>query len=213
MNELAQYLPGILLSYAAFVLAVSSPGPNVLAVMSVSMNAGRRAGVWAGLGIAMGSLSWALLSVLGISAMVAAYAPLLFTIKILGGIYLLFLAWKAFRAAGVNDDIEIKETTESGRSNLNYAGSGYLIMMTNPKAILAWVAIVSLGIQDGSPWWVGVMLISGTFVISIIAHVSYAILFSTPIMVAAYRKCKRYIQVVFGTFFTIAGLRLLTSDR
>jgi len=161
----------------------------------------------------MGSLSWALLSVVGISAVVAAYAPLLFAIKIMGGMYLLFLAWKAFRAARIDDDIEIGRETHRRRSNLHHAGGGYLIMMTNPKALLAWVAIVSLGIQEGSPWWVGALLIAGTFMISIIAHVLYAILFSSPAMVAAYRKCKRYIQAAFGTFFTIAGLRLLTSDR
>jgi len=213
MNELAHYLPGIILSYAAFVLAVSSPGPNVLAVMSVSMNTGRVAGVSVGLGIAMGSLSWALLSVVGVSAMVAAYAPLLFIIKMVGGMYLLFLAWKAFRAARKDNDFELESSTGKQRSNLHYAASGYLIMMTNPKAILAWIAIVSLGIQQDSPWWVGALLICGTFLISIIAHVAYAILFSTPLMVAAYRKSKRYIQATFGLFFTGAGLQLLTNDR
>jgi amino acid exporter len=37
MTELAIYLPGILLSYSAFLLAIASPGPNVMAVMGTSM--------------------------------------------------------------------------------------------------------------------------------------------------------------------------------
>jgi len=108
MNELAQYLPGILLSYVAFTLAILVPGPNMLAVMSASMNIGRRAGMSVALGIVMGSLSWALLSVLGISAVIASYAPLLYIIKILGGFYLLYLAWKTFVSIKKDEQIELK---------------------------------------------------------------------------------------------------------
>jgi len=85
--------------------------------------------------------------------------------------------------------------------------------MTNPKAILAWVAIVAIGIQEGSPWWVGALLICGTFTIAIITYMSYAIFFSTPAMVSVYIKFKRYIQAVFGAFFAIAGLKLLSNDN
>ena len=47
-------------------MAVASLGPNVLAVMATSMNDGRRAGIALALGVAAGSLSWALISVLGL---------------------------------------------------------------------------------------------------------------------------------------------------
>jgi len=176
------------------------------------MNSGRRAGVCAGLGIAMGSLSWALLSVAGVSALVAAYAPLLLAIKMMGGLYLLYLAWRAFKAARLDDDFDIGKKDAQRRSNFKQACSGYLVMMTNPKAILGWIAIVSLGMEEGAPWWVAALLIAGTFTISVVAHVAYAILFSTPRMVRAYRNSKRFVQAAFGTFFTIAGLRLLTSE-
>ena len=45
MSELSLYLPGILLAYSAFLLAIASPGPNILAVIGTSMAVGRPSGV------------------------------------------------------------------------------------------------------------------------------------------------------------------------
>ena len=41
MQDITIYLPGILLAYSAFLLAIASPGPNVLAVIGTSMSVGR----------------------------------------------------------------------------------------------------------------------------------------------------------------------------
>ena len=83
--------------------------------------------------------------------------------------------------------------------------------MTNPKAELAWIAIISLGLNDGAPLWVGAMIVLGTFLLSVAIHATYAIAFSTPAMVRLYGKSRRVIQGVLGTFFALAGLRLLAN--
>ena len=73
MTDFIQYLPaylsGIGLSYAAFLLAIASLGPNVLALISTSMSVGRKAGMALALGISFGSLTWALLTAFGLSAL------------------------------------------------------------------------------------------------------------------------------------------------
>jgi len=94
---------------------------------------------------------------------------------------------------------------------LGYMVRGYIIQMTNPKAALAWIAIISLGLQDGAPVWVGVAIVVGTFILSIIVHLMYAIAFSTPFMVHLYGRARRIIQGMLGAFFVIAGIKLLTS--
>ena len=83
--------------------------------------------------------------------------------------------------------------------------------MTNPKAILAWIAIISLGLKPDSPLWVGAAIVLGTFLLSVVIHLLYAVAFSTPAMVRIYGRARRSIQCVLGTFFAMAGLRLLTS--
>jgi len=211
MQELTLYLPGILLAYAAFLLAIASPGPNILAVIGTSMGVGRNSGISLALGIACGSFTWALLTVFGLSALLATYASALLLIKVFGGAYLLWLAYKSFKSATSSHDIEAKELAGGRRTPFGYFKRGYIIQMTNPKAALAWIAIISLGLQDGAPLWVGAVIVVGTFIMSIAVHILYALAFSTPAMVRLYGKSRRIIQGVLGTFFAFAGLRLLTS--
>lgn len=205
------WIPGILMTYGAFLFAVASPGPNVLAVMGVSMSDGRKAGIALAFGIAAGSLSWSLLSVLGLSAVLATYAAALTAIKIVGGLYLLWLGVKAFRSALSSDEPIVRPLSKTPRTASGYALSGYLIMMTNPKAVLAWIAIVSLGMTEGAPIWVPASIVVGTFLLSLIAHVGYAVGFSTPVMLRFYRRARRSLQASFGAFFIYAGGRLLTD--
>lgn len=211
MQDFTLYLPGILLAYAAFLLAIASPGPNILAVIGTSMGVGRGSGISLALGVACGSFTWALLTVFGLSALLATYASALLLIKIFGGAYLLWLAYKSFKSAASSHDIEATELAGGRRTPFGYFKRGYIIQMTNPKAALAWIAIISLGLQDGAPLWVGALIVLGTFIMSIAVHILYALAFSTPAMVRLYSKSRRIIQGVLGTFFAFAGLRLLTS--
>ena len=83
--------------------------------------------------------------------------------------------------------------------------------MTNPKAALAWIAIMSLGLQADAPIWVGAVLVAGTGLLSIVIHSLYALAFSTRTMVRIYGRARRWIQGLLGAFFCFAGIRLLTS--
>jgi len=211
MSDVALYLPGILLSYSAFLLAIASPGPNILAVIGTSMGVNRRSGMALALGVATGSFTWAVLTVFGLSALLASYASALIAIKIFGGLYLLWLAYKAFKSAVSSHDIEAIELAGGRRTPWGYLRRGYVIQMTNPKAALAWIAIISLGLQNGAPVWVGAAIVLGTFALSISIHLVYAVAFSTPVMVRLYGRARRGIQGVLGTFFAYAGIRLLTD--
>ncbi|TYC65220.1 LysE family translocator [Stappia sp. BW2] len=211
MDQLSTYLPGILLAYSAFLLGIISPGPNVLAVMGTSMSVGRTSGLALAFGVAFGSLTWATLTVLGLSALLAAYASALIAIKIAGGFYLLWLALKSFRAARSPQDTNARELAGRRRSPLGYMVRGYTIQMTNPKAALAWIAIISLGLQPGAPGWVATVIVLGTFVLSAAIHMLYALAFSTPLIVKIYGKSRRGIQALLGCVFGFAGMKLLLS--
>ena len=211
MDQISVYLPGILLAYAAFLLAIMSPGPNILAVLGTSMSVGRKSGIALALGVAVGSFCWAMLTVVGLSALLASYASALTVIKITGGLYLLFLAYKSFRSAASAHDIEATTLPGSTLSPLGYLSRGFTIQMTNPKAALAWIAIISLGLQENAPLWVGFAIVVGTAILSAIIHCVYAVAFSTPAMVRLYSKARRWIQCAFGAFFAFAGIRLLSS--
>lgn len=108
MDATGSYLAGIMLAYSAFLLSIMSPGPNILAVLGTSMSVGRRPGIALALGVAAGSFTWAVLTAVGLSALLAAYASALTAIKIVGGAYLLWLAYKSLRAAASRHDIMVR---------------------------------------------------------------------------------------------------------
>jgi amino acid exporter len=211
MHDFGLYLPGILLSYAAFLLAIASPGPNILAVIGTSMSIGRSSGMALAFGVSAGSFTWGFLTAFGLTAIVANYAWALFAVKILGGLYLLWLAYKSFKSAASSHEIDAKELAGGLRTPVGYFRRGYVIQMTNPKAALAWIAIISLGLKDGAPLWVSAAIVLGTFILSVIIHTLYAVAFSTPAMVRIYGRARRTIQGALGAFFAFAGLRMLIS--
>lgn len=210
MANLYPYLPGFLLGYGVFMLAMLSPGPNILTIMGTSMSVSRSAGMSLAFGTAIGSLCWAILAVMGLSAIIANYAWVLVVIKIAGGAFLLWLAYKSFIAASKTHDISASALIGK-RSLWRYALRGFTVQMTNPKAAIFWVATMSLVFQDGAPFWVMMLFGLGTFVLSLVLHQVYAIAFSTKVMVKAYSSARRPIQYALGSFFTFAGFKLLLS--
>jgi len=69
--------------------------------MGTLMAVGRKAGTALALGASFGSLTRALLTAFGLSVLLLSYAYALTAIKIFGGIYLLWLAYKAFKSAAL----------------------------------------------------------------------------------------------------------------
>ncbi|MPZ33008.1 MAG: LysE family translocator [Rhodospirillales bacterium] len=211
MEQISLYLPGIGLAYSAFLLSIMSPGPNVLAIMGTSMSIGRAQGLALGLGVATGSFCWAMLTATGLSAVLANFAVALTVIKIAGGLYLLWLACKAFRSAASAREISATTLTNAPMTSFGYFRRGLAIQMTNPKAALAWIAIISLGLRTDAPYWVAIVIVIGTTILSIIIHALYALAFSSEPMVRLYGKARRFIQGALGAFFAFAGVKLLTS--
>jgi len=85
--------------------------------------------------------------------------------------------------------------------------------MTNPKAVLASIAIMSLGLQHDAPLWVVAAIVVGTSVLSLAIHYLYAVAFSTPAMVRIYGRARRAIQGALAVFFGCAGVKLLLTTR
>jgi amino acid exporter len=210
VDDLLAYLPGIALAYLTCLVGLMSPGPNILSVIGTSMRGGRRPGIAMALGVALGTFCWGGLTLAGLSALIAAYASAMRAVKTVGGLYLLWLAFKALRSAAAPARIRTTDLA-SERGRLAYFIRGLSIQMTNPKAALTWIAIISLGVQSDAPGWVGIAIVLGNGILSIAGHLGYAVAFSTQPMVAFYGRARRWIETLLGVFFALAGIKLLTA--
>jgi threonine/homoserine/homoserine lactone efflux protein len=212
MHDTLAYLPQILPAYIAYIVAVVSPGPAIMAIIGTSMTHGRKAGMTLALGIFGGSLTWAIAAAAGLATLLQTYAMALELLKIFGGIYLLYLAYKAFRAVRASGELPTAAEGPKTPSFKSLVLRGYGIHVTNPKAIFAWLAIIALGMPQGAPGSVALLIITVCGITGFVVFMGYAILFSTPHALKAYRNARRWIEGAMAGFYCFAGIKLLTSN-
>lgn len=208
--ELLEYGPYLVAAYLAFVMGILSPGPNILAIVGTSMGTSRRSGIMVACGISTGSCLWATMAVLGLTVILASFAWFGTVLRVVGGVYLLWLATKYFRAALAGSELKVSERKVT-ESDFKLYAQGLAIQLTNPKAALHWLSIMSLILRPDAPIWVAAAMIIGTGIIAFVGHISWAVLFSTKGVVGFYQSFKRVIDTALGSFFSVLGFGLILS--
>ena len=202
----------LLLVYTAYIVGAASPGPSNMRIMGVAMHRGRRPALMLAAGVISGSFFWGSMAATGVSAVLTQYAEALMLLKILGGAYLLFLAFKAARSALTSTEKVEREIADApALSGWRLYQRGLLMHLTNPKALLGWVATMTLGLgAQATPQTVAVIL-AGCAVLSVTIFCGYALVFSTAPMIRAYRRARRWIEGTLARVYATAGLKLLYS--
>lgn len=208
-SDIAAAWPNIVLAWTALFLVAISPGPSVMAIMGISMASGRRAGFVFTTGCMTGAATWAVLAGLGLSVWLTSFANGIVILKVLGGLYLIWMAYKSFRSALAAD----RKLADNPKSVIrkNLFSRGLALHLTNPKAILSWAAVITLSQSETGSTAVLVFTLVGCLIITFAIHYTYAALFASRAAMTAYAKARRWIEGVLAMVFGYAGIRLLTS--
>lgn len=198
--------PEIWLILLGWAIAGGSPGPATLAISGTAMAAGRRAGVFVAFGVIAGSASWGVAAALGMSALMLANAWVFEVIRYAGAAYLLYLALKSLHAAARPKPMTIRPQSNEGQFL-----KGFLIHITNPKAILSWGAIYAIALPTDANNVLVWQLFAFLITTSIIVFLGYGVLFSHPPIVRWYMSAKRGFDAVFAALFGAASLKILTA--
>lgn len=211
MSELMQNLPQLLAAYAVYLVAVITPGPANLAIMGTAMNEGRKRGIVIALGIFTGSFTWAMAAALGLAAVLTRYGEVLQILKVLGGLYMLYLAFKAAKGlARPASTADLERPSVEKRLWRTYL-TGFAIHMTNPKAIFGWLATISLGLPAGASAGSVMLVVGGCLLTGFIVFMTYALLFSTTRAVHLYKSARRPLDALMALFFGAAGAKMISS--
>ena len=123
----------VLLAYViAVALIVVVPGPNIMLVVSDSMNAGFKKGLLTILGIKAGTLVLFGLSMMGLSALLTCFSWLFLFIKWAGACYLVYLGIMQLRSSF--KPVDWSDSPRQGNRRLFM--KGFLVAATNPKGLL-----------------------------------------------------------------------------
>ncbi|MBY8976367.1 LysE family translocator [Rhodobacteraceae bacterium NNCM2] len=195
-------MSALILGWLTMFIAAASPGPSTFAIMGTSLAHGRPAGMRFATGVCAGSVFWGIVSATGIGFLLQLGWALL-VLKVLGAGYLIWLAYKAARAAAAPDSAA-PEVPARG-----FFAAGLALHLTNPKAVFGWGATVAIGLPQGSGPSEIVLFLAGCAVLAVIINLGYALAFSTAPVVRAYRRVRRWIQGTFAALFAAAGIGLL----
>lgn len=202
---------GLTAIFAAFFIVAVSPGPATLALSTVSAASGRRSGMMFGCGLGMGLAFWGLVAATGLGAVLQTTTTLLAGLKIAGGLYLLWLAFGAARSAMRNSDDPRRPLDRRPSTTQDWFLRGLVLNLSNPKAVVAWMAALSVGLGAESGWAGVIAATGGCMAIGFAIYVAYAAVFSVSSVMQGYARVRRWIDGTVAALFALAGFGLIRS--
>lgn len=193
---------------AAFV-ASASPGPATLAIAGTSMASGRKYGLAIAAGITSGSLTWSVSAALGLATLMHSSVWAFEVMRYVGTGYLLFLAFRSARSAMTPGKPKMLNMPVA--SLRSACGKGLALHLTNPKAILFFGSLFAIGIPPGTSVEDLALVIAAVGLQSVLVFHGYALLFSSPPLIAGYARLRRWFEAVFAIACGAAGLKIMTT--
>ncbi|MCA0422160.1 MAG: LysE family translocator [Proteobacteria bacterium] len=184
---------------AVFIL-FATPGPDMSLFLAKTLSGGRWAGIAAMAGALTGCLVHTLAAALGLSALIAASATAFTALKIVGALYLVWLAIDAIRH-GSALSVKAEARTEPNLKKIFLLGIG--INLTNPKIVLFFITFLPQFVQVTDPHAQGKLVFLGL----------YFVLFSIPLAILMILGAERLIEtlkahpkIMRGIDYTFAGV-------
>lgn len=162
------------LVYCAAAIGLSlTPGPNGLLVLTHGMRYGLRRAVFTATGGVLGFMLLVAASLAGLGALLAASEQAFAVAKWIGGAYLVYLGIRTWRAPPVTIALPVAEPSAGGTpAERPGAGAptrraclaeGFLVAVSNPKALIFFTAFLPQFMQPGVPFAVQFAVLGGTF--------------------------------------------------
>ncbi|WP_105404221.1 MULTISPECIES: LysE family translocator [Neorhizobium] len=203
-----------LLSVATiWAVACITPGPNTLLVMRYALTAPRRVPILAAMGTITGTLCWGFAGWLGINALFQAAPFAYVALKIVGGLYLVWLGLKIFldaRKSRQSADIVAARIEVPLKTAYRM---GLATNLANPKSALFVASLFAATMPAGTPFLYGLAAIAVMVAVSTVYYTFLVALITHRTVAAAYLKAKKRIDLGVGMVFVGFGTKLLMSQR
>jgi len=122
----------------ASLVLINSPGPDLIFVITQSAVHGARTGILVTLGLVSGLIFHTLLVAFGVAAIILASQTAFTVLKVLGAIYLLYLAWQSFNAHAE----KLRAEKNIPKTAIQLYRRGIIMNLTNPKVTVFFLAFL-----------------------------------------------------------------------
>ena len=137
-------LSGLAFFALVYFIFVITPGPGVAAMIARGLGTGTKGALPYSIGFMLGDMTWFTIAATGLAALANEFAFAFTVMKYAGCAYLLFLAWKIWRAPVAMG--EISQVTNATAAWPSFIGA-YTFCLGNPKVIVFFLSIMPLVVE------------------------------------------------------------------
>ena len=188
----------------ALLVAIASPGPALLMATHTAASRGRSAGIVVGVGLGLMAATWTMMALLGLAVVFRLFPMIYISAKILGGAYLLYLAYKMWRNASDRIDARISPARHAFRQ-------GFLVNLLNPKSVLFAAAVLVAVFPAGLNVAESFVIVVNHFLVEVAFYTTLAFYMSTPVVSQRYLQAKAYIDRGAALLLGALGIRLVLT--
>lgn len=132
----------------AHFLALLSPGPDFVLIVKSAIKNDSKDAIGVALGITIANAVYISLCLIGIGSILAASALLMIILKIIGGLFLIYLAVQALQARKSSySQLDINESISNNLTNTTFLKefvAGFISGIFNPKNLLFYLSLFTV---------------------------------------------------------------------
>ena len=190
---------------ACWVISLS-PGAGAIASMSSGLNYGFKHGYWNAIGLQLALIIQIMIVAAGVGVLFATTPWAFQVVKWFGVIYLLYLAYVQWTAPAQNIDIQ---TEQKNTPALVLVFKGFIVNMSNPKAIVFLLAVLPQFLDLNQPQWIQYVIMAITMVgIDLMVMAVYTGLASKILRLLRSPRQQKYLNRSFAVMFGCAAALL-----
>jgi threonine/homoserine/homoserine lactone efflux protein len=197
------------------LVVILTPGPDTALTLRNALR-GRRLGVATGFGVTSGIAVWTVAAAAGVAALVAASQPLFLALRVVGGLYLVWLGAQALRAALLRRG-ERHDGGGAGPTRLSPAAAyrqGLFSNLGNPKIAVFFTSFLPQFARPGHASFAALLLLGFVFYAITLAWLTtYALAVARIGHVLRRPGIGRAMDAVSGTVLVAFGVRLALERR
>lgn len=190
-----------------YLMLAISPGPNFLVITATAISQSRLHAVYVGLGVSTASVLWASLAALGLGVLVGQYQWAQQILRVVGGVYLIYIGIRTFLAA---DRTVVRRGQELPvRTRWQAYRYGLATNVTNPKTLVFFSSAFATLFTPDLALWAKAAAVLAVAAISLTLNVLIASVFSAGMAQRRYGAAKPVIDRVTVGLLSFFGAKLL----
>jgi len=190
-----------------FILGTMSPGPSFILIAKTAVSKSRKEGFGVAIGLGLGAVVFSLLAIFGLYAILETVPFLYGALKIAGGMYLVYLAYKMWKYSATPLDTHMS-LEQKPKSFIKAILFGFATQMSNPKTAIIIGSIFAALLPQEIPPFGTLFVCLIAFIIDVSWYSCVVGLLSTQKAQKIYLRTKKYIDRVAGSVLGALGLKL-----